>query len=134
MLDRLPVHSFPPRPADRRKPLTPKQRDQLLKDHNRICCECKGRIETWQRWQDEHLLALNLGGSNAWDNRAPIHTGECLKAKNDRDAALIAKGRRIRGETCTKPRGRPIQNRGFEKRREPYKWPKQKFSNRMKTR
>lgn len=84
------------REAIKRKPLTKKQRDKLFHEYNGICCLCEKQIIG--KWRDEHINALHLGGSNEWKNRGPAHI-HCALEKDKRDAKLIAKGRRLRGET-----------------------------------
>ena len=87
--------------ATKRKPLTPKQRDDLFEEHKGMCCLCKKPIIG--AWRDEHINALNLGGGNEWSNRGPAHV-HCALEKNKKDMKLIAKGRRLRGETGNAPK------------------------------
>ncbi len=85
--------------TDRRKPLTKKQREQFLIDHDSICYFCKKPI-TNDEWDDEHIVAKELmaPGSdwNAMSNRAPIHRIPCHKIKTAPDIKAIAKSNRIR--------------------------------------
>lgn len=66
-----------------------------------------------------HLHAL--GGPDLWWNLTMRQRGPDLKAKDSRDTAIVAKVKRLRGETCNGPRkpwpkGRKLQSRGFERR------------------
>lgn len=122
------AQAFAPKPAVKRKPLTKAQRKKLLADWNGCCCICEDKIRDGEPWQDEHIIALHHGGGNEWTNRGPAHV-RCALGKNKTDAKISAKGRRLRGETCAKPRGRPIQNRGFQKRTTAYVWATRKFSH-----
>lgn len=87
--------------AIKRRPLSASQRKELFEEHQGICCLCKKPIIG--KWQDEHINALNLGGGNEWSNRGPAHV-HCALAKNKKDMKLIAKGRRLRGETGNAPK------------------------------
>jgi 5-methylcytosine-specific restriction protein A len=82
--------------AIKRRPLSKSQRDELFQERQGICYLCKKPIIG--KWRDEHIIALHLGGTNEWENRAPVHV-HCALAKNKKDMKLIAKGRRLRGET-----------------------------------
>ena len=77
-----------------RKPLTPTQRLKLFEAHKGICALCKAQIMPGEKWIDEHLRALGLGGSNDATNRAPVHVA-CAKAKTDNeDLPRIGKAKR----------------------------------------
>lgn len=77
-----------------RKPLTPTQRLRLFEAHKGICALCGGEIQSGEKWIDEHLRALGLGGTNDIENRAPVHVA-CAKAKtNNEDIPRIAKAKR----------------------------------------
>jgi 5-methylcytosine-specific restriction protein A len=102
-----------------RKPLTPTQRLALFELFKGICVLCDCKIMAGQRWRDEHLRALGLGGSNALKNRAPVHEA-CADAKTfgpTGDLARIAKAKRQKMASLgIKPAGRKrIQSRGFAK-------------------
>lgn len=77
----------------------------------------------------DHVILHAWGGPDLWWNLTMARRGPELKAKDNADTSRAAKAARIRGETCTGPR-REIRSRGFEKRREPFKWPKRKFQSR----
>ena len=101
-----------------RKPLTPRQRLKLFEQHKGICVLCGLQIRSGEKWIDEHLLALGLGGSNDTENRAPVHLA-CAKAKtHDEDMPRIVKAKRqkmvalgIKRESRQKIASRPFANR-----------------------
>ena len=78
----------------KRKPLTAKERIELFRAHDGMCCICGGKIQVGELWIDEHERALALGGTNDLDNRGPAHE-QCAKIKTKADMAMIAKAKRI---------------------------------------
>lgn len=94
--------------AIKRKPLTAKEKVIVFQAAKGICYLCKTKI--LGKWRDEHELALHLGGSNDLSNRKPVHY-ECAKIKDKKDAKLIAKGRRLRGETGKSAKKKKIPSR-----------------------
>jgi 5-methylcytosine-specific restriction endonuclease McrA len=105
-----------------RKPLTPRQRLALLEEYSHKCALCGLPIEPTESWRDEHLIALGLGGTNKWDNRAPVHI-RCAKAKDLVDMAAInrAKNQKVR-HYGIKPEGAgKIRSAGFRKFARPSK-------------
>ena len=101
-----------------RKPLRGKQRAAFLEAHGRICHFC-GEPIVDEEWDDEHIIARELGGSDAPENRAPIHRHPCHRKKTAQDRKLIAKSNRIRrrhGLDPDKRKPRPkLKSRGFWK-------------------
>lgn len=101
----------------KRNPLTPTQRLKLFEAHKGKCALCGHDIRSGEKWIDEHMRALGLGGSNDLDNRAPVHVA-CAKVKTEKeDIPRIAKAKRskmaalgIKRET-----GKKIQSRGFDR-------------------
>jgi 5-methylcytosine-specific restriction endonuclease McrA len=77
-----------------RKKLTPKQRLQLFLEHSGRCFLCRQPIQVGQSYTIEHVLPLALGGSNEWENLAPVHNS-CASEKTRKEATERAKGRRI---------------------------------------
>ena len=94
---------------ERRKPLTRNQRVKMHDAHGSKCVVCLELIPAGERFIDEHVIPLELGGTNDPDNRGPAHIG-CAKIKTVRDQKLIAKAKRIRAKHLGfKPRkGRPM--------------------------
>lgn len=98
-----------------RKRLTPTQRLKLFERHKGLCALCDLQIRSGEKWIDEHLRALGLGGTNDDDNRAPVHVA-CAKAKTENeDIPRIAKAKRSKMAALGIKRdtGRKIQSRGF---------------------
>lgn len=63
----------------------------------------------------DHMLALGLQGKHAAENIEPL-CGPHHLAKTKRDMAMIARSKRLAGETCTGKPARPLQGRGFGNR------------------
>lgn len=106
----------------RRRPL--KDRAAFLAAHGGRCYFC-GEPITDDAWDDEHVLARELGGSDDMDNRRPIHRRPCHKTKTARDRRLIAKSNRLRQKHGLDPvrrKPRPkIQSPGFAPGHRPMK-------------
>lgn len=114
----------------RRKPLRGPARQAFLEAHGSLCLYCKLPILSGQPWQDCHIIARELGGSDEMSNRAPGHV-ECHKVDTREVARLVAKGNRLirkngpienRRKSKSIPSrpmgksGQAIQGRGFGKR------------------
>lgn len=76
-----------------RKPLSPRERLKLFEDHKGMCGLCGLPIMPGEKWRDEHMRALGLGGTNAIENRAPVHI-KCAEVKDGDDLPRIAKAKR----------------------------------------
>lgn len=87
-----------------RKPLTNKQRLQLLIANEGKCCICGAPIVGYrERWDDydlssvpfvdEHIIPLSRNGTNDWGNRGPAHVN-CAKAKTAKEATERSRGRK----------------------------------------
>jgi 5-methylcytosine-specific restriction endonuclease McrA len=76
----------------KRKPLTPTQRLKMFEAHGGKCCICKGQIIAGEKWIDEHIRPLALGGGNEIENRGPAH-GTCAAGKTTADMAQIVKAK-----------------------------------------
>jgi 5-methylcytosine-specific restriction endonuclease McrA len=107
-----------------RKRLSGFERDVLLHRQDNNCPRC-GETLIWTRINnvavfgpmiDEHILPLDLGGSNDISNRA-LYCVPCAKAKTREDIKRIAKARRLR--TPRKAKRRSIPSRPFPKRAKP---------------
>jgi hypothetical protein len=87
----------PDRSTEARKPLTRRQSLQLMLDQNGRCgCGCGVKLDPMGEGViDEHLTALELGGTNDIANRALLRK-PCAKAKTaKKDSPAIGKVRRI---------------------------------------
>ena len=94
--------------VQKREPLSKWEFATLFLKQEGKCAKCGSRLEKG-KVRDEHLHALSLGGGNELSNRA-LWCVDCTKPKNVSDRSADAKGKRIRGETCTGPK-RQIQSR-----------------------
>jgi 5-methylcytosine-specific restriction endonuclease McrA len=75
---------------EKRTKLTPQQRAKLFFEHGGRCYKCEMPIRGV--WHDEHEIALENGGTNAWSNRRVI-CDSCHKTKTAADHGKAAKGR-----------------------------------------
>ncbi len=82
---------------ERRKPLTRKQRANAHSLHGGICCVCRYPIGENEPFIDEHVIPLELGGSNDHSNRGIAHI-QCAKHKTERDRKMIDKAARQRAK------------------------------------
>ena len=97
-----------------RKPLTPTQRLKLFEAHKGICVLCNKEIKSGEKWIDEHIRPLALGGSNDLENRRPVHV-VCAAVKTPNDLAAIAKAKRQKRAALGIKKETPkIKSRGFE--------------------
>jgi hypothetical protein len=97
--------------VEARKPLTRREYLQLCIDQMGRCgCGCGVKLDPMGEGViDEHVIALELTGTNALPNRS-LWRKPCSVEKTKRDAKAIAKAKRLAGETGTAPR-RPIPQR-----------------------
>jgi hypothetical protein len=93
MASRLPGDAPEPIGTTPRKNLTPLQRLALLEAWDHRCALCGKTIGLHEKWRDEHLRALGLGGTNDTDKRGPVHI-LCAEAKDVVDLAAIRKAKR----------------------------------------
>jgi 5-methylcytosine-specific restriction endonuclease McrA len=113
--------------ATPRKPLTAGERRLILERQDHACPRCKGslRIEIDGRSMlvpmiDEHIIPLDLGGSNDLSNRE-LRCVPCAKEKTRADRKAIAKAARIRRRLAgLERRKQRIRSRGFP--RDPLHW------------
>ena len=77
----------------KRKRRTGKQRLAILKANNHVCHLCGGGIQSGEKWEIEHVIALELSGDDSDENCRPAHA-KCHKAKTVQDAGDIAKAKR----------------------------------------
>lgn len=99
--------------STKRKPLTPTQRLKMFEAHKGVCCICKVQIITGEKWIDEHIRPLALGGGNEPENRAPAHA-KCAAEKTLADMAQITKAKaQKRAALGIKAPSKPIQSAPF---------------------
>lgn len=78
---------------DPRIKLTQQQTARLFTERNGCCRECGRKLLAGDDWIVEHVIALENGGTNDWDNLGI--TGLCCKASKDaKDHAQAGKQRR----------------------------------------
>lgn len=112
----------PDRSVVERKPLTKKQRAELLLAQNGLCgCGCGVKVNhALEGSIDEHLNPLGLTGTNDMANRS-IWRKPCSAAKTGGDLGDIAEAKRRAGETGQY--ARRMKN-GPKLKAGPSKWPK----------
>lgn len=79
---------------EKRKQLTDQQRAKLFLDREGKCHRCTRKIRPGEIWYDEHLNALETGGTNDWSNRY-LTCAWCFPKKNAEDHAKAAKIRAV---------------------------------------
>lgn len=113
-----------------RKPLTRNQRAKAHDEHGGTCCVCLLPIAPGERFIDEHIIPLELGGTNDKTNRGIAHI-VCAKIKTKRDVALIAKAKRVRAKHLgiKSRKSRPIPGSKGSGIRKPFNAPAYKDPN-----
>lgn len=91
--------------TNERKSLTPQQKAKLFLERDGRCHRCTRKLRSGDHWTDEHIIALQNGGTNDWENRG-ICCSNCFKPKNAEDAKKAAKGRRVAVQTFVPRRER----------------------------
>jgi hypothetical protein len=95
---------------EKRRRLTQKQLADIHDRDGSTCCVCLLPIAANEPFIDEHIIALELGGSNKTCNRGRAHIA-CAKIKTKRDQNMIAKAARQRARFLgikKIPKGRPL--------------------------
>ena len=77
-----------------RNRLTDQQKAKLFLERGGRCHRCKRKLGPSDTWTDEHVIALENGGTNAWDNR-DISCSWCKPLKDAEDHKKAAKGRAV---------------------------------------
>ena len=77
-----------------RKSLTDQQKAKLFLERGGRCHRCGRKLRAGDIWTDEHVLALENGGTNDWENR-DITCSWCCKPKNAEDDKTAAKTRAV---------------------------------------
>lgn len=78
-----------------RSKMTKARAAKIFLARNGVCWNCRHQIRDGEKWTVEHPDALALGGSDNDADLWPIHATKCVKEKNAKDAAAIAKRNRI---------------------------------------
>lgn len=105
------------KPADlveKRRPLTRREIIELAVRQAGVCgCGCGVKLNALTEGViDEHIIPLELTGSNDLSNRE-LWRAPCSAEKTKKDRTNIAKAQRLAGETCAGPTKNPIKSRGF---------------------
>jgi 5-methylcytosine-specific restriction endonuclease McrA len=101
---------------------TPRKRLTLAEKHlldyrQEGLCGCGCGEPLWGALIDEHILPLELGGSNDLSNRA-LYLVDCAKKKTREDVRRIRKAARLRRDASPETRRkspRPLRSRGFRR-------------------
>lgn len=114
----------------KRKTFTPRDVAAVFIKSDGRCAACAEKVKLGE-YQIDHITPLDLMGAHELANWQLLCV-PCHKLKTAGNAKVIAKTRRLRGDTSSQAsrraeRGPQIQSRGFQKRAEPYKWPKRKM-------
>lgn len=100
----------PDRSVDARKAIPRAWKEAALTRSGGTCgypeCEVRTGLEF------DHMLALGLGGKHRAENIEPL-CGPHHLAKTKRDVKMIARSKRLAGETCQGEPARKLQGRGF---------------------
>lgn len=99
-----------PRPS-----FTQHKRAQIFRDNDGRCHICGRRIETWQKWQVEHVKARGFNGADTDDNLRPAHV-DCHQIKTRKERNIMAKADAALLKHCgldREKRKAKIQSRGF---------------------
>jgi 5-methylcytosine-specific restriction enzyme A len=99
-----------------RKPLTTKQRVELFRAHNGMCCLCIGKIMAGELWDVEHRTPVAMGGTSELANLAPAHR-KCHAVKTKIDVTAIAKAKRIEAKHFGAKIKKPWPSRKFSQER-----------------
>jgi len=81
----------------KRKSHTPLQRAKIFDAHDGICHICRQKIQVGEKWEIEHVIALEISRDDSDENKAPAHTS-CHRKKTRSDAKNIAKAKRVRAK------------------------------------
>ena len=100
-----------------RRPLTPRQKAEVLARQNNCCALCGDELTGAVEW--DHTRARGLLGTECTSNFQALHVS-CHKIKTRDDVKRIAKAKRLERFMQTgrhrNRKSRPIQSRGFDKR------------------
>lgn len=79
---------------EKRVRLTHQQSAKLFLERNGCCRECGRRLGPADDWVAEHIIALECGGNNSWDNLGITGVACCKVVKDAADHAQAGKQRR----------------------------------------
>ena len=93
--------------------LSPQQRAKLFLERDGCCHRCTRRIPPGDDWIDEHLVALENGGTNDWSNRT-LTCSWCKPSKDSEDHKKAAHAKRVATRHVVPTKHRK-SSRGFRK-------------------
>lgn len=94
------THAFKHAPRQR---LTDQERAKLFLDRGGRCHVCGRKLRSGDTWQLDHVIALEVGGTDTLDNLAPCCSW-CHKGKTAEDHGKAAKVRAV-AVACILPLG-----------------------------
>lgn len=103
------LHQREPVELDERKAFTTTFERDVLRRFV-VCARCGERMRRRSDYQLDHEIPLQIGGKHDPSNVQPLCV-DCHKKKTALDQAIIAKAKRLAGETCAGPTKRPIAQR-----------------------
>lgn len=83
-----------------RRSLSQMQRLKIFEEGSGVCHICGRKIQTGEKWEAEHIIALALNGPDydiRESNLAPAHV-KCHADKTRADRARIAKAKRMKAK------------------------------------
>lgn len=100
----------------KRRRRTGKQRLAILQSHDHVCHLCGGKIQPGQKWELEHVVALELSHDDSDENLRPAHAA-CHREKTKADVTDIAKAKRREIKFyAAEPPKQKIKSRGFARK------------------
>lgn len=104
------VHAFT---TNVRETLTDQERARLFLERGGRCHKCKRKLGPADTWIVEHMLALENGGTNEWQN-LDVTCEWCVPKKNAEDDAVAKKIRAVATNHIVptsqrQSKGRPLQ-------------------------
>lgn len=107
------MNAFVHEPRER---LSDRERTRLFLEREGRCHRCTRKITAGETWIDEHLVALENGGSNEWSNRV-LTCLFCKPAKDGEDHRKAAHAKRVAVKHVipTKQRQKRAGFRGWRK-------------------
>lgn len=105
-----------PVPPTPRKAMTPARRRAVLEAYDGRCAEPACAKLLGPDWQADHVIPLELGGSDTLDNLQPLCARPCHQIKTAWDVKAIRKAARLRArEDGTRRPRQPIPGRKLDK-------------------
>lgn len=114
----------------KRKTLSRNQRARLFLEHGGVCHICGTLIkpQRGEKWEVEHVEALEISGRDDWENLRPAHV-KCHKTKTAEDVKVIAKCNRRRAKHLgiAKPKSALSKRDGYK-----FNWAKGRYEKEVR--